>query len=250
MPFEAISTQRLYQKVAGQIAGLIKAGELQFGSRLPPERDLSKRLGVSRPTVREAMIALEISGLVEVRTGSGIYVTARGVESGFSFDAGASPFEILAARKLIEPEIAALAALSITRPQLDNLRETLGGLAACIEDHSTSLGPDRDFHTLIATASANTALIGIIDGLWDKMFSPIFEALSVRTGLPQNVRMTLADHTAIFDSLVAHDVEGARDAMRIHLEHVEVILAEHDDPALMGKTPARIKVSPQVRATG
>lgn len=248
MPFEAISTQRLYQKVAGQIAGLIKSGELQSGSRLPPERDLSKRLGVSRPTVREAMIALEISGLVEVRTGSGIYVTARGVDSGFSFDAGPSPFEILGARKLIEPEIAALAAASITGAQLEALRETLSGLAACIEDHSTSLGPDRDFHTLIATASANTALIGIIDGLWDKMFSPIFEALSVRTGLPQNVRMTLADHTAIFERLAAHDGDGAREAMRIHLEHVEVILAEHDDPSLMGRTPTR-RTSAQMRAT-
>ena len=237
MPFEAVSTQRLYQKVAGQIAGLIHAGELQLGARLPPERDLSKRLGVSRPTVREAMIALEISGLVEVRTGSGIYVTAPGAETGFSFDAGPSPFEILGARKLIEPEIAAQAAPLISAAEIDRLNETLALLGSSA-DHTTSLGPDRDFHTCIATASGNTALISIVDGLWDKMFGPIFATLSERTGLPQNVRMTLADHTAIVDRLKARDADGARRAMRAHLEHVEIILAEHDDPALMGKNPS------------
>ena len=238
MPFEAISTQRLYQKVAGQIAGLIRAGELQLGSRLPPERDLSKQLGVSRPTVREAMIALELSGLVEVRTGSGIYVKGSGSDPSFSFDAGPSPFEILSARKLIEPEIAALAAESISKAELQVLRETLAGLGSAIEDHTTSLGPDRDFHTIIATATGNTALISIIDGLWDKMFSPIFETLSTRTGLPQNVRMTLADHTSIFDCLAAHDRDGARNTMRLHLDHVERILAEHDDGS--SRSPMRV----------
>ena len=236
MPFEAISTQRLYQKVAGQVAALIRGGELQLGARLPPERDLSKRLGVSRPTVREAMIALELPGLVEVRTGSGIYVKARGADASISFDAGPSPFEILAARKLIEPEIAAQAADSITPQQLDALGDTLSGLGSCIEDHTTSLGPDRNFHTIIATATGNTALISIIDGLWDKMFSPIFETLSRRTGLPQNVRMTLADHTAIFECLRMRDPDGARKAMRLHLGHVEIILAEHDDGTSRGPT--------------
>ena len=243
MPFEAVSTQRLYQKVARQIAGLIHSGELYLGSRLPPERDLSKRLGVSRPTVREAMIALEISGLVEVRTGSGIYVTAPGLEPSFTFDAGPSPFEILGARKLIEPEIAAFAAPLMTSSDLDRLRETLDALGNAA-DHTTSLDPDRDFHTCIANATGNTALISIVDGLWDKMFGPIFKTLSIRTGLPQNVRMTLADHTAIFERLKARDAEGASRAMRIHLEHVEIILAEHDDPALIGKNPS------SSRATG
>ena len=237
MPFEAISTQRLYQKVAGQIAGLIRGGELQLGARLPPERDLAKRLGVSRPTVREAMIALELSGLVEVRTGSGIYVTSRGTDAGFSFDAGPSPFEVLAARKLIEPEIVAEAASHISRTELEMLRDTLSALESA-EDHTTSLGPDRDFHACIATATGNTALISIVDGLWDKMFGPIFTTLSIRTGLPQNVRMTLADHTRIFERLHAHDSDGAREAMRVHLEHVETILSEHDDPMLTGRNPA------------
>ena len=74
MPFQPIDSQRLYQKVADQIGELIRSGEFKPGHRLPPERDLSKQLGVSRPVVREAMIALELAGLIEVRTGAGTFV--------------------------------------------------------------------------------------------------------------------------------------------------------------------------------
>ena len=75
MPFQAVATQRLYEQVAGQVTDLVARGEFKPGDRLPPERDLAKLLGVSRPTVREAMIALEIAGLVEVRVGAGAFVT-------------------------------------------------------------------------------------------------------------------------------------------------------------------------------
>ena len=74
MPFQSIEPRRLYRQIAEQIRGLIRSGEFPPGARLPPERDLAKQLGVSRPSVREALIALEVEGLVEVRIGSGIYV--------------------------------------------------------------------------------------------------------------------------------------------------------------------------------
>src|SRR5439155_15126601 len=74
MPFHSIEPRRLYRQIADQIRGLIKSGEFPAGSRLPPERDLARQLGVSRPSVREALIALEVEGMVEVRIGSGIYV--------------------------------------------------------------------------------------------------------------------------------------------------------------------------------
>ena len=77
MPFQAVATQRLYEQVAGQVTDLVARGEFKPGDRLPPERDLAKILGVSRPTVREAMIALEIAGLVEVRVGAGTFVTEK-----------------------------------------------------------------------------------------------------------------------------------------------------------------------------
>src|SRR6266540_59264 len=110
MPFQAVATQRLYEQVAGQVTDLVARGEFKPGDRLPPERDLAKLLGVSRPTVREAMIALEMAGLVEVRVGSGTFVTdnAEPKTNGHLFDrVGNSPLELVGARRMIEPEVAA-----------------------------------------------------------------------------------------------------------------------------------------------
>src|SRR5688572_10659467 len=110
VPFQAVATQRLYEQVAGQVTDLVARGEFKPGDRLPPERDLAKLLGVSRPTVREAMIALEIAGLVEVRVGAGAFVTDKAVVSGAAngrlFEGvGSSPLELIAARRTIEPEV-------------------------------------------------------------------------------------------------------------------------------------------------
>ena len=115
MPFQSIEPRRLYRQIADQIRDLIRSGEFVAGARLPPERDLARQLGVSRPSVREALIALEVEGLVEVRIGSGIYVLGPGVKA----DAGdapgadaaavdvhstAGPFELMRARYTIESE--------------------------------------------------------------------------------------------------------------------------------------------------
>ena len=93
MPIQAIEPRRLYRQIADQLRALIAAGEFALGSRLPPERDLATQLGVSRPSVREALIALEVEGLVEVRMGSGIYVTApgAGAHSGAASTARSGP---------------------------------------------------------------------------------------------------------------------------------------------------------------
>src|SRR3954462_13932785 len=103
MPFQAVVSQRLYQQVAQQISDLIRSGELPSGERLPAERDLAKRLGVSRPTIREAMVALEIAKFVEIRTGSGVYVRAAATSAPDDpararFDSGPGPFDLLTAR--------------------------------------------------------------------------------------------------------------------------------------------------------
>src|SRR5437588_6010283 len=123
MPFQAVATQRLYEQVAGQVTDLVARGEFKPGDRLPPERDLAKLLGVSRPTVREAMIALEMAGLVEVRVGAGTFVTDKARQNngtnGRLFEgAGSSPFELIAARRTIEPEVAALAAQLATPAEI------------------------------------------------------------------------------------------------------------------------------------
>ena len=133
MPFQAVATQRLYEQVAGQVTDLVARGEFKPGDRLPPERDLAKLLGVSRPTVREAMIALEIAGLVEVRGGAGAFVTVKAKNGTTNGDdkqspvrgRGSSPLELIAARRTIEPEVAALAAQLATPAEIAAIAETV-----------------------------------------------------------------------------------------------------------------------------
>src|SRR5512137_2198693 len=108
MPIQSIEPRRLYRQIAEQIRGLIRSGEFVPGSRLPPERDLARQLGVSRPSVREALIALEVEGMVEVRIGSGIYVRGapEHAAGAASLEPAAGPFELLRARYVIESECA------------------------------------------------------------------------------------------------------------------------------------------------
>src|SRR5690349_24165130 len=112
MPLQAVDSRRLYRQIADQIAALIERGEYAVGARLPPERDLAKQLGVSRPSVREALIALEVEGYVEVRVGSGVYVqgSCAASKAAETLPEDSGPFELIKARWLIEAECAALAA--------------------------------------------------------------------------------------------------------------------------------------------
>src|SRR4051812_11590393 len=126
MPLQAVDNRRLYRQIADQIAALIEKGEYGKGERLPPERDLARQLGVSRPSVREALIALEVEGYVEVRVGSGVYVLGArpaGVAEALPADSG--PFELIKARWLIEAECAALAAKHATKAQVRAMEEAL-----------------------------------------------------------------------------------------------------------------------------
>src|SRR6266478_3085008 len=110
-PAPALGVRRVYRQVADQLRNLLAEGNYPPGARLPPERDIAVQLKVSRTTVREALIALELAGLVEVRGGSGVYVTAlprSGTLTIESTDSGPGPFELLQARRLLEGEIAAL----------------------------------------------------------------------------------------------------------------------------------------------
>src|SRR4051812_22632513 len=114
MPLQTVEPQRLYRQIAEQLRVLMTTGEFTPGHRLPAERDLAKQFGVSRPSVREALIALEVEGWVEVRTGSGVYVLERAARSQGGHrkvpPTEWGPLELIRARKVIEGEIAALAA--------------------------------------------------------------------------------------------------------------------------------------------
>src|SRR5512142_3187153 len=106
MPIQTVDTDRLYRKIARQLSELIASGEFAPGQRLPAERELAQQLGVSRPSVREALIALEIEGKVEVRVGAGVFVAPPrpvGLPP-LSTDEGEGPFELIRARRVVEGE--------------------------------------------------------------------------------------------------------------------------------------------------
>ena len=232
MPLQVVESQRLYQQVAEQLGGLIDRGEFREGDRLPPERELSKKLGVSRPVVREAMIALEIAGLVEVRGGAGAFVkNARlGADRALASlpDQGPSPFDLIAARKMLEGEIAFMAATAIQPDDLQALEQSIALMRGDIAAGRDSRPADRIFHVRLAEATRNAVLAHLVDGMWTHMLAPIFDALNRHTNLSGNDPMTVEDHAVIVAALARHDAEAARRAMRAHLEHVEQVLLQED----------------------
>src|SRR4051812_19169842 len=180
MPFQSIEPRRLYRQIAEQIRALIRAGEYQPGGRLPPERDLAKQLRVSRPSVREALIALEVEGLVEVRVGSGIYVRSQGSHNGVGHGAimqPAGPFELIRARSAIEGECAAIAARTGKRAQIMAIGDALAQMKDDAQKMAQPLEADRLFHLRIAEATGNGALVQVVRSLWDERGSPLFTRL-------------------------------------------------------------------------
>jgi len=224
MPLEIVQTKRLFLQVAEQIAGLIGKGEFPVGERLPAERELARQLGVSRPTVREAMIALELSGLVEVRVGSGILVIGKGpltksANSAISQDVG--PFEILEARRIVECAVARFAAQMIEEPDFAVLEAALDLMAHEHREGFKSEEGDRDFHVGIAQATRNGALVRTVNSLWDiRESSALWAKLHERVRAAQIRPASFDDHQRILGALRTRDPEAASAAMDAHLLRV------------------------------
>jgi DNA-binding FadR family transcriptional regulator len=220
MPLQAVDSRRLYRQIADQIAALIERGEYGVGERLPPERDLAKQLGVSRPSVREALIALEVEGYVEVRVGSGVYVVgARPPEAARALAADSGPFELIKARWLIEAECAAMAARSATRAQVRAIEQALERMEAERRKGAMPLDADRDFHLRIAEACGNSALALVVKTLWEQRTGALFRRLEEHFDTPDLWNHAIREHRAILEAIARHDAAGARAAMRRHMHH-------------------------------
>jgi DNA-binding FadR family transcriptional regulator len=223
------NTQRLHQQIADQVVEMIRSKKFGRGSRLPAERDLARQFAVSRPTIREALVVLEIAGLIEVRTGSGAYVTSditgANASSAKIVDAGPSPFELLTARRMIEPSCAALAASTATKKDLAAIRDAFEFNERMFNGtHWERLEADRQYHLRIAEATHNEMIVRMLSGLWDDMFGPIFAVLSERTQVSQKKLLTMQDHRTILSCLERRDAAGAAGAMLTHIVHAEIKL--------------------------
>lgn len=235
--FQAVAVTRLYRMIADQIAGRIRAGDFPRGGRLPSERELAEQLQVSRASIREALIALEIEGYVEVRVGTGVFVTI--TPEGAAFPAASStaahalpghddigPFDLLEARMLIEPECAALAAQQATPAQIATIRDAHAAMSL-----TDSPGQhDREFHSAIASACGNAALASAVAHLWNlTQASSLYSRMQDYFVNTQVWAAAHAEHQRILAAIMARDPIRARHAMHTHLLGILARLREDVD---------------------
>jgi GntR family hexuronate regulon transcriptional repressor len=210
---------RLYQDLARRLMAELASGQYAIGDRLPAERELSIQHGVSRPTVREAVIALEVQGLVEVRVGSGAYVKrlpGKNDIPGFNITA----FELTEARLLFEGEAAALAATQITDEGIAELEALVEEIERETHTPDGTEKADRAFHLAIARATRNAAVAEAVERLWDLRSGSPESALLHEKARSANIKPVVDEHTAVLNALRQHDPVAARAAMRAHLSAV------------------------------
>lgn len=216
--FQAVDQPRLYVAVASRIAEHIRDTPLAPGAALPAERDLAKQFKVSRTTVREAMIALETAGLVEVRVGDGTYVGSRLAPGTLlpweaDGDFGPGPHEQFRVRSVIECAAAADAALNITDAELAELKRLLDVMSRDLEGDASENGR-AEFHELIAKASRNSILLRLIREFWVMRSGDMWRTVRERVVRPEHHVQALHDRIDIYEALCKRDRIGAEAAMR------------------------------------
>lgn len=233
-----MAEQRLYQSVANQIRAMIESGEFPAGSRLPGERDLAERLGVSRVTIREAEIALEAQGWISIRTGSGVYVLQQR-PAGAAALPDVTAFDLTAARAIIEAEAAALAASNITEDELLELEELIVAMSDPKGSDDAHALADQKFHLAIARIGGNPVVEYCVSLIW-----------RIRNELPQ-VRQVYGrvchndgdartnEHAEILAALRRRDPQASRAAMRDHFHRLFEAMLEATETAAMAEVRQR-----------
>ncbi len=210
-----MTEQRLYQSIASKIDGLITDGTYGVGSRLPAERDLAEQFGVSRVAVREAEIALQAVGRIDIRAGSGAYVLPLPEQSPTELP-NVSAFELTEARALFEGEAAALAAAQIDSETLAKLEQYVEIMANTGPQDEAGELADRDFHRAIAGASGNAAITHVIETLWTLRTDLEPVKVVYQSVCSEDFGARAQEHQEILDALRAGDPGAARAAMRGH----------------------------------
>ena len=212
--------KRLYQGIVDKLLLLIDSGEYPVGGRLPPERELADRFDVSRPTIREAIIALEVLNRVQVKTGSGVYVLEQS-KGHNGIDPSITAFELTEARALIEGEAAALAATMISEEELRQLEETLHEMADESEDGKLiSELADEKFHHIISQATRNKMLTKVIDHLWYVRDNSPEVHKAYKAICETDWRARVDEHRDILAALKKRDSHAARAAMHEHFARI------------------------------
>ncbi|MET0527555.1 MAG: FadR/GntR family transcriptional regulator [Microvirga sp.] len=245
MALKPVESRRLYRQIAEQLRELIDNGQYPIGGRLPSERDLADSLHVSRPSIREALIALEVEGLVRINVGSGIYVLGTTAsDSGRS--AGDIPsegsFEVLHAREVVESSLAAEAAPLAGPQHIAELDRILLRMEQCEGRNDNWIALDREFHVTLAGILENGVLVRFIGELFDLRINPYFERLASYFEDASTWRQALAEHRLIRDAIASGDAGSARSAMKNHLR-----LSQERFSRSFSETAAPSKAPPVLR---
>jgi GntR family transcriptional regulator, transcriptional repressor for pyruvate dehydrogenase complex len=220
---------RLYEQVAEQITGWIAQNGLKAGDRLPPERELAARLGVSRATLSQALVALEVIGVVLVRHGDGTVLTDRvrtsAVIDAIRAHADRLP-EIIEARDALESKLAALAATRRTEADLAALRAALEEMERDIAAGGRGVEADEQFHGAVTAAARSDLLAQMMAALHDLIKETRLESLSQ----PGRPRESLACHQRIADAIAAGDPDAAAQAMHDHVMLVSDVALLREQP--------------------
>ena len=228
--FEPIETEKIYLKAVEQIVQLIREGRFKPGDKLPPERTVAEQMGISRPTVREAVAALEVIGVLEIKTGQGTFVTSADFEGLRSkaystFLDERSPYEIMEVRKAIESYAATLAANRGTPEKIAEIGQAMQAISdTATENQEWNEVADRQFHEALGKASGNGVLADVCNILLDMCQQKVLARLKeLGRHVPGSLEKNVEEHSQIYEAIRARDPKAAQNVVWQHFEN-----AEHD----------------------
>ena len=225
--FNKVQTKKVYMKIVEQVRDLIKEGRLKPGDKLPPEQILAEKFGTSRPSVREALSALEILGITESRGGKGNFIknnlsTPSYEQKYRELEEEESPFELLEARKVVETEIVGLAAKKATEEEITVIQESLNKMKGAVTNIPGIMEFDREFHINIARAAHNNLLLSMMIYLADLLNEKLWIKMKEKSwSVPGRPQKYFEEHTEILKAIKNKDSKGARNRMYDHLAGVE-----------------------------
>ena len=221
--YKAVQSSRLYEQIVKQIEESILKGELKPGDQLPAERELAQQFGVSRTAVREAVKTLREKGLVESYSGRGTFITngtSQAIKQSLDFMMRIGQqdglVQLAEVRQILEPEIAALAASRVQEQHLAMMREAVAVMDEALRDPDAYIEADLDFHLSLAEAAENPIILSLIDSIVGLLREQRLRIFYVDGG-PERGQF---HHKRILEAVEQRDADGARDAMRAHLQQV------------------------------
>lgn len=221
---------KLYQQIATQIQELIEQGKLKHGDQLPPERELAEIFQVSRHSVREAFRSLEEKNILRSRMGSGTYVILENEQSVVNFLAKAIQREkgkladIFQFRRMIEPQIARMAAENASREDINAISKILHYQREAVDDLEEFIELDEAYHLALARATGNKILFRIVE----RINGILFESRAKFTHSPSRIKHSIKGHEAIINAIRQNDPDMAVQAMYRHLREVEKVVQKKD----------------------